>query len=249
MAIILVVAFHGDNHALIPLYAVGVFLSFTIAQSGMVKSFIGRKGKSWLTKSVVNGVGAVFTGIVTLVTVIAKFTEGAWMITLAIPVVIWIFYRIKHHYNDVADELRLEGKIDIPDITSKVIIPISGVSRVVAQSVAYAKSISDDVIAVTVAFDDDQAASMREKWNTRVPGIPLVILRSPYRTLIPPLLKYVDNLERTNKNLFVTILIPQFLVKKWWQTILHNQTAIILRTVLLHKKNVVVSTIPYRLKN
>jgi len=249
MAMILVLAFHGDNHALIPLYAVGVFLSFTIAQSGMVKSFIERKGKNWRTKSIINGLGAVFTGVVTIVTIVAKFEEGAWMVTLAIPIVIWIFYRIKHHYNDVADQLRLETKIEIPDLTSKVIIPISGVNRVVAQSVAYAKSIAEDVIAVTVAYDDEQAANMREKWNARVPGIPLVILRSPYRTLIPPLLKYVDNLERSNKNLFVTILIPQFLVKKWWQTILHNQTAIILRTVLLHRKNVVVSTIPYRLKN
>ncbi|MFV9511546.1 APC family permease [Tepidibacillus sp. LV47] len=249
LAIILIIAFHGDSHALIPLYAVGVFLSFTIAQAGMVKSFIQEKGNKWLSRTMVNGIGTLFTGIVTIVTIVAKFTEGAWMVTLAIPIVVLIFYRIKDHYNDVSNELRLEQPIQISEMTSKVIIPISGVSKVVAQSVSYAKSISDDVVAVTVAFDDEQASRMREKWNSRIPNVPLVILRSPYRTLIPPLMKYIDNLEKSSENMFITILIPQFIVRKWWHTLLHNQTAVVLRTVLLHKKNVVVATIPFHLRH
>lgn len=132
---------------------------------------------------------------------------------------------------------------------TKVIIPISGISRVVAQSLAYAQGISNDIIVVTVAVDDEQDGKISSKWEEWNVGLPLVILRSPYRSLFDPLLKYIDSLEKSDPNSFVTVLIPQFIVKKWWHAFLHNQTAVVLRTVLLLRKDVVVTTIPFHLRH
>jgi len=248
LAILLIINFDANNHALIPLYAVGVFLSFTIAQAGMVKASIKNKGSNWKSKTAINGIGTVFTGVVTLVTIIAKFTEGAWMVVLAIPIIIVIFYQIKKHYRNIADQLRIENLIEEKAMTSKVIIPISGVSKIVSKSVDYAKTISNDITVISVAFDDDSAAKLRDKWNELYPDIPLVILRSPYRTLISPILIYIQNLEKEENNNYITVIIPQFTVKRWWHAFLHNKTATILRTLLIHKTNVVVSTIPFHLK-
>lgn len=246
LAILLIIAFHGETHSLIPLYAVGVFLSFTIAQLGMFRSFLHKLHRPW-RKLLVTGAGTVITGLVTLVTVIAKFTEGAWMVTLAIPLIVWLFYRIRSHYNAIAEVLRQDLCEPPATRVTKVIIPISGISKVVAQSVAYAKAISSDIVAVTVEMDDEHAGRLREKWTRWSPDVPLVILRSPYRTLLTPLLKYIDNLEKNDPGIIITVLIPQFIVKKWWHTLLHNQTALILRTILMMRKNVVISTIPFHL--
>lgn len=247
VAIFLIIVFKGYTHALIPLYAVGVFLSFTIAQWGMVRAFLKNKIRHNWWNTVIIATGTLVTGLVTIITVIAKFTEGAWMVTLAIPLIVWLFYKIRHHYDEIAKELQVDYRVQPKATHTKVIIPISGISRVVAQSVSYAKGISDDVIAVTVDIDDEHAAKMREKWEKWSPDVPLVILRSPYRTVLVPLLKYIDSIEKTDPNSLITVLIPQFIVKKWWHALLHNQTAIIIRTILLFRKDVVVSTIPFHL--
>lgn len=248
IAILLIIAFKGDTHALIPLYAVGVFLSFTIAQWGMVRAFLRNKIRHNGWNTAVTAAGTVVTGLVTIITVVAKFTEGAWMVALAIPLIVWLFYKIRHHYDDVAKELQVDYRVQPKATHTKVVIPISGISRVVAQSVSYAKGISDDVVAVTVDIDDEHAAKMREKWEDWSPDVPLVILRSPYRTVTVPLLKYIDSMEKTEPDSLITVLIPQFIVKKWWHALLHNQTAIVIRTILLFRKDVVVSTIPFRLE-
>lgn len=246
-AILLIIFFKGDTHALIPLYAVGVFLSFTIAQWGMVKSFFKKEGKRLWMQILVTGIGTLITGLVTLITIIAKFTEGAWMVALAIPIIVWMFYKVRNHYNDISEELHLDLDQKPKAMKTKVIIPISGVSKVVAQSISYAKGISDDIVVVTVEIDDTQAGKIREKWEKWNPEIELIILRSPYRTLTVPLMKYIDSLEKKEPGNLITVLIPQFIVKKWWHTLLHNQTALILRTLILFRKDVVVSTIPFHL--
>lgn len=248
MAIVLVLVFQGDTHALIPLYAVGVFLSFTIAQLGICRSFLRKDNRPW-RKIALTGAGTVVTGIVTAVTVVAKFTEGAWMVTLAIPFIVWIFYRIRHHYDELSVELRQDLCSAPQAFKTKIVIPISGISKVVARSISYAKAISSDIVVVTVDMDDEHAGRLRDKWTRWSPDIPLVILRSPYRTLLTPLLKYIDTLEKNDPDTVITILIPQFIVKKWWHALLHNQTALILRTILLLRKNVVISTIPFHLSH
>jgi hypothetical protein len=190
----------------------------------------------------------LITGLVTVITVVSKFSEGAWMVTLAIPLLVWMFYVIRNHYNEISKELRLDFHFQPKKVKTKVIIPISGISKVVAQSIAYAKGISDDIVVVTVAFDDEHAAKMREKWEQWNPNIPFIILRSPYRTLISPLFKYIDTLEKEKEeDEFITVLVPQFIVHKWWHTLLHNQTALLLKAVLIYRKDVVVSTIPFHL--
>ncbi|WP_096181804.1 APC family permease [Effusibacillus lacus] len=247
LSILLIISFNGDTHGLIPLYAVGVFLSFTIAQWGLVKRFLNEKSKR-LFRIAVTGLGTVITGLVTLITLVSKFSEGAWMVAFAIPLLVWMFYLIRNHYDEIGKELRVDLHSLPKKVKTKVIIPISGISKVVAQSIAYAKGISDDVVVVTVDFDDEHAAQMREKWEKWNPNVPLIILRSPYRTLISPLLKYIDTLEKEKEeDEFITVLVPQFIVKKWWHALLHNQTALLLKAVLIYRKDVVVSTIPFHL--
>jgi amino acid transporter len=247
LAILLIIGFGGDTHALIPLYAVGVFLSFTIAQWGMVKVFLGQTQRKFLQMGI-TAFGTLITGLVTLITIVSKFTEGAWMVALAIPLLVWVFYTIRNHYTEIAKELRLDLRAQPTRLKTKVIIPISGISKLVYQSISYAKSISDDIVVVTVGFDDEQAAKIRDKWDQWDLDIPLIILRSPYRTLLGPLLKYIDTLEKEKEEYeFLTVVVPQFIVKKWWHALLHNQTALLLKTVLITRKDVVVSTIPFHL--
>ncbi|BBW98256.1 APC family permease [Geobacillus icigianus] len=251
LAILLIVIFHAETHSLIPLYAVGVFLSFTIGQSGLMKKLWNREEGRRIGVLFTVGMGAVVTGMVTLVTMVAKFAQGAWIVIVAIPLFVWMFIRIHEHYKKLGKQLRLDErewqrpqKIWKP----KVIIPISGVSKVVDQSVQYARSISDDITALSIIFDEKDEQKLRQKWETFYPDIPLTIIYSPYRTILSPLLEYITRTEKEADRAPVTVLLPQFVVKKWWHTFLHNQTAIILRFVLIMKKDVVIATLPYHLR-
>lgn len=252
LAILLIIIFQGDTHALVPLYAVGVFLSFTIGQYGLIKFFLERKSqqKIW-SKILIVGIGMIITGIVTIITGVAKFQSGAWMVVVAIPCIVFLFHKIHRHYSDLANQLSLQGqdpKQLIKVSPSKVIIPISSVSRVAINSIGYAKSISNDVVAFTVYFDEKQKERAVEKWKANGLDIPLVTIHSPYRSLLAPLLDYIDTLEDNERGKYITVLIPQFFVKKWWHIFLHNQTALFLRAMLLWRKDIVIATIPYHLK-
>lgn len=252
LAILLIILFQGDTHALVPLYAVGVFLSFTIAQYGLIKYFLERKSQQKVgSKILVVGIGMIITGIVTIITGVAKFQTGAWMVVVAIPCMVFLFHKVHQHYSDLASQLSLQGqdpKQLVQVSPSKVIIPISSVSRVAINSIGYAKSISSDVVALTVYFDEQQKERAEKKWKEMGLDIPLVAVHSPYRSLLTPLLQYIDELEESERGKYITVLIPQFFVKKWWHVFLHNQTAILLRTVLLWRKDIVVATIPHHLK-
>ncbi|MGJ3205623.1 APC family permease [Geobacillus thermoleovorans] len=251
LVILLIIVFHAETHSLIPLYAVGVFLSFTIGQSGLIKKLWKREEGRKIGVLLTVGTGAVVTGMVTLVTMVAKFTQGAWIVIVAIPLFVWMFIRIHEHYKKLGEQLRLDerewqqrGKLLKP----KVIIPISGVSKVVAQSVQYARSISDDITALSIIFDEKDEQKLRQKWEKFYPDIPLEVIYSPYRTILSPLLEYITKAEKEADRAPVTVLLPQFIVKKWWHTFLHNQTAIILRFFLIMKKDVVIATLPYHLR-
>ncbi|WP_027410286.1 APC family permease [Anoxybacteroides tepidamans] len=251
LAIILIIVFRGETHSLIPLYAVGVFLSFTIGQWGMVRKIWGdQEQRSAATLATIT-IGMIVTGLVTMITVIAKFTQGAWLVIISIPLLVIMFYKIRAHYDKLGEQLKLdeqEWEHREKIVKPKVIIPISGVSKLVAQSVQYARSISDDITAISIVFHEEEEQKLRAKWEKFYPDVELKVIYSPYRTILSPMLDYINQIERETEGAPITILMPQFIVKKWWHTLLHNQTAIFLRFFLILKKDIVIATMPYHLK-
>lgn len=252
-AAILIIVFQGETGHLISLYAIGVFISFTIAQSSMVIHWFREKSAGWQGRALLNGIGATVTGLVVIIITVTKFIYGAWIILVFIPIMIFIFKSIRSHYNSVAKQLSLplediqDAAIDGPS-DHIVIVPVSTPTRVVFETLKYAKVIGNRVFAVHIASDEKTAVKMREKWATWQPGVELVILHSPYRLLMRPLLHFIEKKEREKRPKdFITVVIPEFETKKWWHRLLHNQTGWILRTSLILKKKIIVTTVPYHL--
>ncbi|HWQ60783.1 MAG TPA: APC family permease [Negativicutes bacterium] len=254
-AAFLIVAYGGNIEHLISLYAIGVFISFTIAQTGMVVHWFREKSPGWRSRAVLNTLGAIATGLVVIIITVTKFLYGAWMILVFIPLMIKLFKSIRAHYDVVAAQLSIPaGCSGEPDEIGRhiVIVPVSTPTRVVYRTLQYAKTIGDKVIAVHVAAGSDAAAEqkLREKWACWQPGVELVIMRSPYRLLMQPLIAFIEKQERLKApNDYITVVIPEFETKKWWHRLLHNQTGWILHTTLVLRENVVVTTFPYHLKD
>ena len=246
---ILVVVFGGDTSRLIPLYAVGVFLSFTLSQLGMVRRWLKTKSPQWKKSIVVNAVGAVATFVVLCVFIITKFVHGAWIVVVVIPLLVISFRAIQKHYLDVAKQLSTNGLAELRPISHSVVVPISGIHRGVIAALEYAKSISHDnhVTAIYVDFEEDATAKLREKWERWGAGVELVVLESPYRELTRPLLKYIKRIERRRQTQVITVVLPEFIPAKWWQHILHNQSSLLLKGALLFKEGVIVTSVPYHL--
>ncbi|MBP2652833.1 MAG: hypothetical protein H6Q73_402 [Firmicutes bacterium] len=253
-AALLILIYQGNTEHLISLYAIGVFLSFTIAQSGMVVHWLKEKERWWQARAVLNGLGAIITGIVVLIIAVTKFFYGAWMVMVFIPIVIMIFRAIRSHYNDIAEQLSLstgsfEKILALPRATNMVVVPIASPTRVVAETLRYARSLSENVIALHIATDEEEGRRIEDKWSTWNPGVELVTVYSPYRLVVQPVLDFISELEIHKCNYdYITVIIPEFETKKWWHILLHNQTGWILRTLLILRENVVVTTIPYHLK-
>jgi amino acid transporter len=251
MAALLLVMFGGETHALIPLYAVGVFISFTLSQSGMVRHWWKDRVPGWRHKIGINGLGAVATGIVTVVIAVTKFTHGAWIVVLVIPTLVATFLAMRRHYDDVAEQLSLEGLAGPPLLHHTVLIIVGDLHRGVVRAVQYAKTLAAPSVAVRAVFvetDPAKTAKLEEKWARWGLGVPLVILNSPYRSLLRPLIEYLDALQSLGDDHIVTVVIPEFLPSKWWQHVLHNQTALLVKGALLFRKNTVVADVPYLLK-
>ncbi|MGV3488869.1 MAG: APC family permease [Tuberibacillus sp.] len=250
-SILLILAFHGQTEHLIPLYAVGVFLPFTLSQSGMMVKWLKERPQGWLTKFIINTTGALISFVVTLMFFLTKFQQ-VWPVLVFLPIIVVIFRKIHKHYQAVGDQLRLTSPEPPLSITGNVIIlPVSGMTRVVENSLNYVKSLSpDQIIAVYVAFERDEEKKFEEKWNEWQPDVRLVTLRSYYRSIIAPLTKFVDIVEHKARegNYQVTVVIPQFIPKKGWHNILHNQSSLLIRAYLLYRRNVVVTTVPFHLK-
>ncbi len=248
-AILLIVVFGGDTHALLPLYAIGVFMSFTLSQSGMVCHWLRVKEKGWRWRMGVNGVGAVVTGIVLLTLAVTKFREGAWIVVVLTPLLVVAFLVIHRHYVQVADQLSLEKYGEPPAISRHtVLIPVGDLHKGVVRALEYAKSISPDARAVFVETDQGRTRKLGEKWQKWGCSVSLVVLDSPHRSLLAPFLDYLDHLQGREENHFVTVVIPEFIPAKWWQYLLHNQTALLLKGALLFRQNVVVTDVPYHLR-
>lgn len=261
----LIIIFQASVTKLIPLYAIGVFLSFTLSQSGMARRWwkIGRlkpgeeikeKGsvlrtdKNWSIKLVVNSIGAFCTLIVMLVFATTKFQDGAWIVVILIPLIVSVFYLIHRHYQNMAKSLSLEGLVTPSRIKRhRVIIPIGGVHRGTLAALRYAKTLSDDITAAHVSIDAEESRKIKEKWEIWGDGTRLIILDSPYRLFVEPLIEYIDELDRMRQqNEVITIVVPEFVPRHWWANALHTQTALILRMALLFRKDIVITNVPYQ---
>ena len=247
LAALLIVAFGGDTHALIPLYAVGVFISFTLSQSSMVRHWIRSRESGWRWRAVVNGLGAATTGVVMLVIAATKFTHGAWLVVLLIPVLMVAFFSVNRHYRAVAGQLSLERVREEPAFTHTVLVLVGDLHGGVVRALRYAQSLSPTARAVYVEMDPDKTRTLEEKWGKWGCGVPLVVLTSPYRSLLGPFVEYLDHIQSQGENHMVTIVLPEFIPARWWQQLLHNQTALLIKGSLLFRKNVVVTDVPYHL--
>lgn len=251
LSIALIVAFEGQTDKLIPLYAVGVFIPFTLAQLGMMTKWIRQKPSGWVPKLVINSIGALICFTVTMMFFITKFSQ-VWPVLVFMPIIIFIFRRIKSHYEAVGEQLRLATCEPVMPIEGNVIIvPVSGITHVVEHSLNYAQSLhADQIIAVYIPFEREDEAVFEEKWSRWRPEVRLVTLHSHYRSIIQPLSKFIDTVQRkaSESNYQVTVIIPQFIPKKGWHNILHNQTSFMIRTHLIRRKDVIITTVPYHLK-
>jgi len=250
-AIILIVVFQASTHYLMPLYAVGVFLSFTLSQSGMFKRWLRLKTPGWRHKALINGLGATVTFITVLLLIWEKFKLGAWIVCLIIPILVFVMTRIKNHYSRVAMQLRLnvdQKPKDISFIKQKqyVIVPIDTLNKSFLKALNYARTISDNIIVFHISIDEDSTKKLQAKWEEYDVGIPMVVKRSPYRDVMHILCDYIDSEEyaAAPKDM-VTVVLPQFVITKWWHVILHNQTSVFLRSMLVRRRNIAVITVPY----
>ncbi|HTI39741.1 MAG TPA: APC family permease [Vicinamibacterales bacterium] len=245
---VLLVVFKGDTHALIPLYMIGVFISFTLSQSGMVLHWRRVREPGWRASALVNGIGAVATAVVLVIVATTKALEGAWIIMLLIPVLVAVFKATKRHYRHVASQLSLKGWSIERRQHSTVLVPIGGVHRAVLQAIAYARSLSDDVRALFVDTDPESTERVRAEWARWGGGTPLEVLPSPYRSLMEPLLEYIDQLQASSPQDYVTVVLPEFVPARWWQHLLHNQRALLIKGALLFRPRVVVTSVPFHLE-
>ncbi|WP_066368067.1 APC family permease [Neobacillus fumarioli] len=249
-ASILILAFHAHTNALIPLYAIGVFLSFTVAQIGLTRRWFNVKGPKWQVKLAINITGAVITAIVAIIFAVTKFTGGAWIVLVVLPVIIFLSITIRRHYDDVARELRINLSEEFPEIREvTTIVLVSGIHRVVNNTLSFAKSLGGNPIAVYVGFDDESIRKMEHKWEEWGYPCRLVVLKSKYRSVIDPLSRFIKVVEeKKGKQGHIHLIIPQFIPKRGWQNLLHNQTALQLRIWFFRHKDVVITSVPYHLK-
>jgi len=245
MAMLLVWIFVGDTSALIPLYAIGVFVCFTLSQTGMVVHWLKCREPGWQWRAWLNGIGAVATAGVTVVQVITKFTHGAWIVVLIIPLIILLLRAIHRHYELFSAEVAFNGQASLMFLHHTVIVPVNGISKPTAGALVYATTISEDVRAVYVAVDDASTAELEAAWEAWDIGVPLVVIPSPFRSVLRPIVDYVEGLSARGETDLVTIVVPEIVPRHWWEHLLHNKTALFIRTAFMFRPHVVVTAVPY----
>ena len=254
---VLILAFGGYTHALIPLFAVGVFSAFTLSQIGMVVHWRRERGKGWRLKAIINGVGALATGVTVIVVGVNKFFEGAWITVLLIPLLVVGFLKIRGHYQEVDRQLSF-GELSTSLLKSfpaaRVVVPIASVNRGMVDAIAYAQSISKSVTAVYIELESGVGHHICEEWKRLWPNVPLVILPSPYRSIVGPFLDFLDETdEKNNDGQLAAVVLPEWVPAHWWQGLLHNQTARLIRNALLYRRRHlgfqrVIIEVPYHLR-
>jgi amino acid transporter len=247
LSMALLIAFQGDTHALLPLYALGVFLSFTLSQLGMVRRWARLREHHWMHHAAINLVGAIVTAIVLGVVGVTRFLEGAWMVVVVIPALVLMFYTIRRHYVEMTRQIDVYGYHPPKLGRHPVVVLVGGMNRGVIAALTYARAISPNVTALTVDLDSTSTARLQMHWPEWAPDVPLVVLDSPYRSVIQPILRYVDQMEKQRDGDYMTIILPEFVPAKWWQHLLHNQTALLIKAALLFRRGKVAISIPYHL--
>jgi hypothetical protein len=248
----LYVAFRGNTTGLIPLYSVGVFVCFTLSQSGMVLHWLRGRQAGWWWRLAVNAFGALLTFVVLVIVLVEKFEHGAWIVAILIPAIVGGMLFISRQYAASARQLAVapDYVVVAPNRQERAIVPVPSLNRAVVRAINVARSITDDVLAVYISEDADQSTRMRTRWERQVPGVPLVIVESPYRALAGPLVAYLDVLDRAwppDKPEPITfVVIPEYVARHWWERILYNQSARRLRSILLGRPHTVVVDVPYR---
>ncbi len=249
----LLVLFGAETHRLIPLYAVGVFVGFTLSQLGMVVHWHKTREGGWTRSLVINGVGAVATGVVAVIIAATKFVSGAWITLLGIAFLTYLFVAIRRHYDEVRRQLEVAtpapaASQQVPQRGQPVLLPVDDVNEAVRRTVEHARTVSDNITALHVTDDVEQAEELRQRWEEIIPDVPIVIIESPYRSFIAPILAYIDALDHAHPGETITVVLPEFVPNYFWQAILHNQAAIPLKKALLSRPNTVVIDMPYRIK-
>lgn len=247
LASILLVVFRGSTHLLLPLYVVGVFLAFTLSQAGMVVHWVTLREGRWMHAALVNGFGAFLTAVTLMVVAVTKFIHGAWIVIALLPFIVLGFLRVRHHYDVVAQRLSLDGAARPKIGKNPVVVLVAGIHKGVVGALEYAKSISPNVTALTVDLDPTQTSKLRLKWAEWSPDVPLVVLESPYRSILQPFMEYIDRMERQGDGCYLTVVLPEFIPSHWWEHFLHNQTALLIKAALLFKPGKVTVSVPYHL--
>jgi amino acid transporter len=248
VAIIVLVAFGGLVDALIPLYAIGVFTSITLSQAGMVRHWLRDREPGWRRSAAINGFGALSTGIVTLIFAVAKFALGAWLIVFIIPVLVggMVFIHRQYERRRLDTSVRPEAVIGPPRLRQRVIVPVPEVTREVVQAIKFGRTMSDDVTAVHVTDDLEAGEDLRARFERQIPGVPFVVVESPYRELVRPLVKYLEFAARESDEEIVVVLLSEYVPRHWWEKYLYNENARRIRDGLLGRKNILVADVPYR---
>jgi hypothetical protein len=244
----LIVVFGGDQHRLIPLYMIGVFLSFTLSQTSMVLRTVRLKDPGWIHSAAISGFGAVLTFVVLVIVTMTKTLEGAWIVIALIPVLVTVFKLTRTHYESVAEQLSLMNmEVDTTPHGHIVIVPIGGVHRAVIEALRYASALAKDVRAVYVNVNPDSLVQLKKDWPVWGSHVKLVVLQSPFRSMTEPLLDYIDRMEKEHPADYITVVLPEFVVKHWWHHLLHNQSALTLKAALLFRPRVVTTSVPFHL--
>jgi len=248
IAIVVVVAFKGRVEALIPLYAIGVFTAFTLSQAGMVRHWLAEREEGWRRSAVINGVGAVATGIVAVVFAIAKFGLGAWVVIIIVPILVIAMLLIHREYASAEQELhvREDSVISRPTRRQRVIVPMQDMRRDVVQAIKFGLTLSDDVIVVHVTDDLVAAEHLRERFHRQVPDVELVIVESPYRELVQPLIRYLEVTSARHADEVTIVLVPERVITHWWERLLYNQNAHRIRDALTGHPGILVADVPFR---
>jgi amino acid transporter len=248
LAAVLLVLFRGDTHALIPLYMIGVFVSFTLSQAGMLMHWRKLRGPGWRSSAAISSIGALVTGIVLVVVGITKAHEGAWIIMLLIPIQVVLFRVTRTHYTAVAAQLTLTDWHPEVRHDNRVIVPISGVQRAVVGALDYARTLSSDVRAVYIDVDPAVTTRIQKDWDKWGRDVPLVVLASPFRSLMEPLLEYIEQLNAQHPDDYVTVVLPEFVPARLWHHLFHNQRALLIKGALLFKPHTIVTSVPFHLE-
>jgi hypothetical protein len=249
LAAVVVAAFHAETHALIPLYAVGVFVSFTLSQGSMVVRWWRRREPGWRTGLPVNALGAATTGLVAIVIAATKFEHGAWMVIILIPIMVLTMRGIHAHYSSVAEQLaRPEPGEPLPILPQPIVlVPVPGVNQAVEHTLAVAHALSPNVTAIHVSDDAEASERLRQEWDAWKTDIPLIVLESPFRSLLGPLLIYIDALRARETTTPIVVVLSEFVPRRFWEYLLHNQSALRLKAALFFRKNAVVMDVPFHL--